>query len=334
MKMQSLAVCGLWALVAVSPGLVCAQTAPVDEWEVPRTTDGHPDISGVWANNTAIPFERPEAWTGRERLTAEELADLEIAAAEASNAGEDALFGDQLVLAAIEQTKATSYDPTTGNYNGFWIAERTFSERTSLVVDPPDGRLPALTPEAEALAEARRARTREHPADTYTDRPLPERCVSFGAPNLQAAYNSYSHIVQGSEHVVIVQEMIHDARVIPLDDRARPDDSVRQLHGVSRGHWEGDTLVVETTHYQGTSGYRATSDDLRVIERFTRVGPETLRHEITFDDPKTWSAPWTIVVPLEYSPDPIFEYACHEGNIGMEGILAGHRADERAAAEQ
>jgi len=332
MKMESLLVGGLFALVAVFPAFVSGQNTPdTDGWKVPRTIDGQPDISGVWANNSAIPFERPEAWLGKERLTVEELAELEVAAAEASNAGEDALFGDQLVLAAIERTKATSYDPTTGNYNGFWIAERTFSERTSLVVDPRDGRIPAQTPTAEVLAAERRAYAREHPADTYTDRPLPERCVSFGAPNLQAAYNSYSHIVQGSANVVIVQEMIHDARVIPLDDRTRPAESVRQLHGVSRGHWEGDTLVVETTHYQGVSGYRATSDALTVTERFTRVGPEALNHEITFDDPKTWSAPWTVVIPLERSADPIFEYACHEGNIGMEGILAGHRAEERAA---
>ena len=320
-------------LMVLVPVVSSGQTAATtDEWTVPRTPDGHPDLQGVWANNSAIPFERPEAWEGKDRLTDEELAELRVAAANATDAGQDALFGDQLVLAAIERKKATSYDPTTGNYNGFWIADRTFSDRTSLVVDPPNGRLPALTAEAEALAEDRRAHTQAHPADTYSDRPLPERCISFGAPNLQAAYNSYSHIVQSVDHVVIVQEMIHDARVIPLDDRAWPSSSISQLHGVSRGRWEGDTLVVETTHYRGMSGYRATSDALRVTERFARVGPETLDYEITFDDPKTWSAPWTIVVPLEYSLDPIFEYACHEGNIGMEGMMAGARALEKEKA--
>lgn len=335
MTTRSLVLLGsLTALVGPTPLTVVAQTAPDDGWTVPRRADGRPDISGVWANNSAIPFERPEAWTEKEQLTAEELAELKVAAAKASNAGEDALFGDQLVLAAIEQTEATSYDPSTGNYNGFWIAERTFSDRTSLVVDPSDGRLPPMTPAAEASAAARVAHATAHPADTYSDRPLPERCISYGSPNLQAAYNSYSHIVQGSDHVVIVQEMIHDARVIPIGGPARPPTSIGQRHGVSRGHWDGDTLVVETTHYQGTSGYRQTSAALTVTERFTRVGPETLHHKITFDDPDTWTAPWTVVLPLEASAAPIFEYACHEGNIGMEGILAGHRAEEREATEQ
>ncbi|MDA1094417.1 MAG: hypothetical protein O3A25_14265 [Acidobacteria bacterium] len=335
MTTRSLVLLGsLTALACTPPVAVVAQTTQTDGWTMPRRADGRPDISGVWANNTAIPFERPEAWTEKDQLTAEELAELKVAASKATNAGEDALFGDQLVLAAIKQTEATSYDPTTGNYNGFWIAERTFSERTSLVVDPPEGRLPPMTPAAEALAAARAAQTSAHPADTYSDRPLPERCISYGSPNLQAAYNSYSHIVQGTDHVVIVQEMIHDARVIPIDGPARPPTSVGQLHGVSRGHWDGDTLVVETTHYQGTSGYRQTSAALTVTERFTRVGPETLHHEITFEDKDTWTAPWTVILPLEFSPDPIFEYACHEGNIGMEGILAGHRAEEREAGEQ
>ena len=328
---------GLYSVVGLmmlSPVSSLGQTTPAPEnWTVPRTQNGDPDISGVWANNSAIPFERPDAWAEKEQLTPEELAELKVAAANATDAGQDALFGDQLVLAAIEQRQATSYDPTTGNYNGFWIADRTFSERTSLVVNPSNGRLPALTPRADALAAERRAYTTDHPADTYTDRPLPERCVSFGAPNLQAAYNSYSHIAQNENHVVIVQEMIHDARVIPLDGRALPSDSIAQLHGVSRGHWDGDTLVVETTHYQGMSGYRPTSPALRVTERFTRVAPDVLEHEITFDDPETWVHPWTIIVPLEYSPDPIFEYACHEGNIGMEGILSGHRAEERSAGK-
>ena len=311
--------------------VAAAQTAPAG-WTVPRTADGRPDLQGVWANNTAIPFERPEAWTGKDELTDEELSELMAAAAEASDPGQDALFGDQLVLAAIERTKAKTYDPGTGNYNQFWIADRTFSNRTSLVVDPPNGRLPAITPAATALAEERAAYGRDHPADTYSDRPLSERCISFGAPNLQAAYNSYLQIFQGSDHVVILQEMIHDARVVALDGRERPDESILQLHGVSRGHWEGDTLVVETTNQTPKAGYRSTSEALRVTERFTRTGPATLEHEITFNDPETWTQPWTIVVPLDHSPDPLFEYACHEGNIGMDGILSGHRFEEREAA--
>ena len=319
-------------LVLLASAPADGQTAP-DGWTVPRTPDGHPDLQGVWANNTAIPLERPEAWAGRERLSEEELASLVAAASDAIDPGQDALFGDQLVLAAIERTQATSYDPTTGNYNQFWIVDRTFSDRTALVIDPPDGRVPPLTEQGQARAREARASAREHPADSYTDRPLQERCISYGMPNLLAGYNSYYHVAQNRDHVVVVQEMIHDARVIPLTGQPHLDESVRQLHGDSRGYWDGDTLVVETTNYTMKGlGRRPTTEALRVTERFTRVDPTTLHHEITFDDPGTWTKPWTMLVPLDYSPDPIFEYACHEGNIGMEGILGGHRAEETAAS--
>ena len=159
-------------------------------WTLPRTPDGHPDLRGVWANNSATPLERPEAWADKERLTDEELAALLVASDNAVGDG-DALFGDQLVLAAIAGIEATSYDPTTGNYNQFWIAERDFDNRTSLVIDPPDGRIPDLTPEAQERRRDGVARRDEHPADTYTDRPLQERCVSYGVPRLGAGYNSY-----------------------------------------------------------------------------------------------------------------------------------------------
>ena len=324
-------VCLLVVSVLWLPAVGLAQTAP-EGWTVPRTVEGRPDLTGVWANNNATPLERPEAWEGKDRLTEEELSALVAAAAEATDDGADALFGDQLVLAAIERTKATSYDPTTGNYNQFWIAERTFNDRTSLVVDPPDGRVPALTDAAQAAQQQYFAHISEHPADSYVDRPLHERCVTYGVPNIGAGYNSYYHIVQNADHLVVTMEMIHDARVIPIDGPPPLDDSVRQLHGDSRAHWEGDTLVIETGNFvPTTSSFRPTSDQLRVTERLTRVGPETLRYEVTFDDPETWTRPWTVDIPLQHSPEPIFEYACHEGNIGMEGILAGHRAEEAAA---
>ena len=319
-------------LVLLAPAPAFGQDAP-NRWTLPRTPDGHPDLQGVWANNSAVPLERPEAWAGKDRLTDEELASLVTAAADATDPGQDALFGDQLVLAAIERTQATSYDPTTGNYNQFWIVDRTFSDRTSLVIDPPDGRIPQLSEQAQARARERTAYAREHPADSYADRPLQERCISYGMPNLLAGYNSYYHIAQSRDHVVVVQEMIHDARVIPLTGQPHLDESIRQLHGDSRGYWDGDTLVVETTNYTAKGlGRRPTTEALRVTERFTRVGPTTLHHEITFDNLGIWTRPWTMLVPLDHSPEPIFEYACHEGNIGMEGILAGHRAEEKAAA--
>ena len=169
------------------PASVAGQSA--EGWTPPRTPDGHPDLQGVWANNNATPLERPEAWAGKERLTAEELAALEVAAASAVGDG-DALFGDQLVLAAVAGLEATSYDPTTGNYNQFWVAERDFTTQTSLVVDPPDGRIPDLVPDAQQRLRDGFSSRRDHPADSYTDRPQQERCVSYGVPRLGAGYNS------------------------------------------------------------------------------------------------------------------------------------------------
>ena len=309
-------------LVFLAPAVAMGQTAPAD-WTVPRTPDGHADLQGVWANNSATPMQRPEAWAGKDRLNDEELAELVAAAAEATDPGQDALFGDQLVLAAIQRTQAKSYDPTTGNYNGFWIADRVITNRTSLVVDPPDGRIPAMTPEAQARTAEQFANVSGGAFDSHASRPLPERCISYGMPNLQAGYNSYYQIAQADDYAVIVQEMIHDARAVPIDGRPHPPESIRLLHGDSVGHWEGDTLVVETTNYKARGGFFPTTERLVVTERFTRVGPESLQHQITFDDPSTWTQPWTLEVPLQLSPEAIFEYACHEGNYGMEGMLAG-----------
>jgi len=311
-------------------GLPISAAAQAKGWTVPRTSDGQPSLEGVWANNNATPLERPEAWAGKERLTDEELSQVMAAAAEATDPGQDALFGDQLILAAIERTQGTSYDPTTGNYNQFWIADRVFNtDRTSLVIDPPHGRISNTTPGAEAASTARAQYRREHPADSYTDRPLSERCVSYGAPRIGAGYNSYVQIMQGEDHVVIYQEMIHDARVIPIGDQPHLPGSIKQLHGDSRGHWEGDTLVIETTNYPDGAGYRGASSNLTVTERLTRVSDDILDYEVTFDDSATWVRPWTASIPLKHTEDDVFEYACHEGNIGMEGILSGHRAEER-----
>jgi len=315
------------------PTVALAQTAP-EGWTAPRTADGRPDLGGVWANNNATPIERPEAWAGKDVLGDEELAAVMAAAVEAGDPGQDALFGDQLILAAIEKSKATSYDPTTGNYNQFWIAERDFTSQTSLVVDPPDGRIPDVTPEARERRREAAAYRRDHPADTYTDRPLPERCVSYGVPRLGAGYNSYYQMFQSANHVVFMNEMIHDARVIPLTGQSHAPDAVRQLHGDSRGRWGGDTLVVETTNYSSDATFRGSSDGLHMVERFTLAGPRTLNYEVTLTDPTVWTRPWTVLIPLMRSDEPMFEYACHEGNIGMDGILAGHRAEEREAASK
>ncbi len=322
----------LLGVIALALLVLPVETSAQDDgWTLPRTADGHPDLQGVWANNNATPLERPEEWAGKDTLTDEELAALQVAAIEAVDDG-DALFGDQLVLAAIEQTKAGSYDPTTGNYNQFWIADRDFSNRTSLVVNPPDGRIPAMTSSGQARAKMLRDHRRLHPADTYTDRPLSERCVTYGHPRLGAGYNSYYQLFQSKDHVVVYMEMNHDARVIPIDGTPTLNDDVRLWHGDSRGYWDGDTLVVTTTNYASHATFRGiTSNNMTVTERFTRAGPQTLNYEVTIDDPTTYTKPWTVMIPLMGTTDAVYEYACHEGNIGMDGILAGHRAEEREA---
>ncbi len=332
-RFLTLSVCSLFTLaIALAAGAPAFAQAQDSNWTVPRTPDGQPDLQGVWANNNATPLERPPEWEGKERLSEEELAELRAAAAEAVDDG-DALFGDQLVLAAIERTKANSYDPTTGNYNQFWIADRDFNNRTALVIDPPNGRIPPLTASGRDRAQMLRDHRSEHPADTFTDRPLSERCVTYGVPRLGAGYNSYYQVFQSSTHVVIYHEMNHDARVVPIDGTPPLDDDIRLWHGDSRGHWEGDTLVVETRNYSAQATFRGvSSENLHITERFTRSGPRTLEYEVTIDDPTTYTGPWTASIPLMGTTDAIYEYACHEGNIGMEGILAGHRAEEREAA--
>ena len=305
-------------------------TARDADWTMPRTAYGHPDLQGVWANNNGTPLQRPAAWAGKERLSDEEFQELMAAVAEATNPGADALFGDQLVLAAIERTKATSYDPTTGNYNQFWIADRYFTKRTSLVVDPPDGLIPPFTEPAKKRLCKRVKHLMEHPADSWLDRPIPERCISYGAPFIFPGYNGYHQIFQTPDHVVIHQEMIHDARVIRLDDESALDGDVRLWNGDSRGHWDGDTLVIETSNYSEKNDFMGSSEQLTITERFTLTDAETLEWEVTVNDPGTWTKPWTASIPLKRTEDAIYEYACHEGNYGMEGMLSGARAEEAA----
>ena len=319
----------LFVAVLCAPASVSAQgSAPV--WEAPRTVHGYPDLQGVWANNSATPLERPDEWTGKKELTDEEFAAFQAAAADVTASGADAVFGDQLAFAALAGLKdADSYDPATGNYNQFWMVERDFDNRTSLIIDPPDGRLPMLTADAQSNGWGQPPSLITEKADTWTDRPLNERCITDGVPSLFAGYNAYYQIFQSENHAVVLMEMIHDARVIPIDGQAHLSGDVRQLHGDSRGHWEGDTLVVETTNYSKMDAFWNASTSLRVTERFTRVGFDMLHYEITVNDPATWTQPWTVMIPLKRSDDPIFEYACHERKLGMEGILAGYRAQER-----
>jgi len=304
-------------------------TAQTSTDSVPRTTDGHPDLQGIWGNNSITPLERPDALSSKETLSAEELARVEATANRlfALDAG-DAAFGDEFFNVALtEPDQFSSSDSGTGNYNQFWLVEREFNNRTSLIIDPSDGKLPPTT-SAERMAATRRASNRGKPAAWTNDRGLSERCITFGLPNLLAGYNSYYQIFQTADHIVIEQELIHTTRIIPLDGSNHVNHSIKQWHGDSRGRWEGDTLIVETIHFSPQSDFRGAHENLLLTERFTRVGQEQLQYEFTVDDPTTWTAPWTAVVPWTRTNDPIFEYACHEGNIGMEGILAGARADE------
>ena len=304
-------------------------------WTPSRTADGHPDLQGVWANNNATPLERPKELAERAILTEKEVAALQNKAHELfDNGNSDAAFGDTVfasVLANVNGSKSgfTSTDGKTGDYSSVWLVERNFDSRTSLITDPPDGRLPALTAEAQkrrAAAAAARERLPEGPED----RSLSERCITFGAPRLGAGYNSYYQIVQSPDSVAIVMETIHDARVIPLDGRPHLPPTVQTWLGDSRGRWEGDTLVVDTTNYKA-GAFMNASEKLHVIERFTRTGPDTLKYEVTVEDPATWAKPWSAMIPLSHSRDAIYEYACHEGNEGLVGILAGARAEEKAA---
>lgn len=302
------------------------------DYEVPRTIDGQPDLQGVWENNTITPVERPDVFGDKEFLTDEDLDFLRAGLLEIENSGADALFGDG-VIQAIFEGEINSYDPSTGNYDSQWMAERTIHRRTSQITDPPTGKFPPRTEEAIAASRDLAEHRRLHPADTWEDRPLGERCLSFGAPRLGSGYNSYWQIVQTAETVAIIQEMAHDVRIIPLVEKPHLDSSVKLWHGDSRGWWEGDTLVIETTNYSEASSTGPRTVDKVNVERLTRVGEHAMQYHFTSNDPGSFTAPYTREIIFDKSPDKIYEYACHEGNYGMFNILSGHRAEERMAAE-
>ena len=331
--------------VGVAAGSLAAQSAGPSApagWQVPRTPDGKPDLQGVWSNNGITPMTRPTQWKDKgPTLSDAEVEELKQILAKYVDQGGDAIFGNvvQLALNAKDTGKfnQTSYDPTTGNYNQFWMADREIDNRTSLIIDPPDGQFPPLTADGEAR---RLARTQvveggeggpRGRADGPEDRPLSERCISYGVPRLQANYNSYFQIVQSPETVVIYQEMIHDARMVNMSGAPHLPANVRQLHGDPRGHWDGDTLVVESTNF--LNGFQGSTPDVKITERFSRTHPDYLTWQVTVEDPKTWTKPWTFMIRLKRTDDQVYEYACHEGNHSMIGILAGARAEEAAAAK-
>lgn len=356
--------CGVLAAmcVGVRSTSVVAQSAPRSPGKSTagfRTPWGEPDLQGVWANRSVTPLERPKAYVGREALTAEEVAAIEKAAF--ANTDRDRREGRP------ETDVARAY-------NDFWNERGTppkASARTSLVIDPPDGRIPAYTPEALKKFSAWAERSgrvgsaasltgrrlvaggtsedgvvdglegggdgRGVRSDNPEDRNLGERCLSFGVPRLPGGYNNNWQIVQSPGVVAILTEMGYETRVIPLDGRPHLPGGVRQWLGDSRGHWEGDTLVVETTNFNEKQNFRGSFETFHLVERFTRLDKNTIDYRITINDPATWTRPWTAAIPITALEDKVpqlFEYDCHEGNYGMAGLLRGARAVERGNAEK
>ncbi len=323
----------------VSPGALAVVVAVLLSWvpaftqtgsqaaKPPRLVDGRPDLQGIWGFATLTPLQRPKEFADRAVLSPEEKAKLEEQAVR-----------DQFV----------DWPPppgSTGSYNKFWSDPGTkvvATNRTSLIVDPPDGRVPPLTPqgkEREAAIETR-AKVAAGPEDLMTW----DRCIlgfNAGPPIIGGGYNAFVQLFQTSDYVVVLTEMVHDARIVPLDGRASLPSHIRQWRGDSRGRWEGDTLVVETRNFRsegtGTLSLRGLGlsgdENLHLIERFRRVDTDTLLYEYTINDPTIWTRSWTVSMTMRKSDQPMYQYACHEGNYGLSGILAGARAEEKVATE-
>ena len=338
MRRRVLGLAGALALVFQVAVPLAAQT-PAGKAAAPakasslRTVDGQPDLQGVWDFRTVTPMERPSQFANKEVLTDSEAAEFERERVEASNV--DKNRDTKLTRGTVNGIVANT--DVSLAYNDFWYDRGTKvvgTKRTSLVVDPSDGKIPALTPEAQKRFEARRL-AGERPAAGPEDRGIGERCImgfNAGPPVVPGGYNQNLQIFQTPGYVVILNEMVHSARVVPLDDRSFPN--LRQWSGVSRGRWEGKTLVVETKNFNDVTSFRGSSPKLHLVERFTRADPETLIYEFTVNDPTTWAKAWTAQIPMRKSDQHMYEYACHEGNYGMFGILGAARAVDQEAASR
>jgi hypothetical protein len=295
-----------------------AKTAPVL-----RTPDGVPDLQGTWSFATLTPFERPAELAAKEVFT-----DAEAAAYEK----------DLIARNNMDRRDGTPEQDVTRAYNNFWWDRGTrvvWTKRTSLVVDPKDGKIPPMTAAGRARQQERQEANRGHEFDGPENRPLPERCLILqgaGPPITPTAYNNNVQIVQSPGYVALLIEMGHEVRMIPTDGRPHLPENVRLWKGDPRGHWDGDTLVVETTNFSDKNPFRGVSSPkMRLIERFRRVDADRLTYQFTIDDAATWERPWTVEIPVTKSEGQVFEYACHEGNYGMTGMLSGARAQERAS---
>ena len=311
----------------VRPGSAVAPvraTAPAKSWSA-RTPDGQPDLQGFWTNGSYTPLQRPDNVT-KEFYTKEEALKFE----------------QQFVDNEENQTTPGTIPDVHYDHTQFGLERSiggyTSNLRTSLIVDPPNGRLPSLSAEGQRRAAARaEARKRAGgPYDAAENLPLGSRCVFMdrvGPPMLSGNYNNNYQIVQSPGQVMILTEMLHEARIVPVDGRAQLSQNIRQWTGSSRGRWEGDTLVVETTNLNGKYVFQGSSENMRVIERFTRIDENAIRYQFTIDDPATWTTPWSAELTLKKTIGPLFEHACHEGNYGLYNILAGARAEEKRAEE-
>ena len=316
----------LVALMSSGAGPAAAQTVTT-EW-------GQPDLRGLWDFRTITPLQRPEELGDQAFLTEEEAANLEQEVVDRNQ---------RLADRPAERTTAANQvdrrdDGSPGFYNNFWLDRGTSTvgtRRTSLIIDPLNGRVPDMTSGGQARADTSRDYRRDHPADSWVDRTTSDRCLlgfNAGPPLSPGGYNQNLQIFQTPDHVALLTEMVHTVRVVPLDGRPPLGDELRQWSGDARGHWEGNTLVVETANFNTDRRWRNTTPSLTLVERFTRIDADTLEYEYTVTDPETWTRPWTASIPLRRTDVPMFEYACHEGNLSMDGILAGQRELDRAAA--
>ena len=301
--------------------------------ELPRTL-GHPDLQGIWTTQTFTPLERPARYAGKEFLTEEEAAELtKLLTQDDVDPLVTGIFGasDEQRRNRVLQNDPTHYD------NALWLStlqpKALSSRRTSLIVDPTDGRIPPLTPEARQRATAARAASG---FDSYENRPLQERCIMWtheGPPMLPPPYNDVLQIVEAPGAVVVFRELATAPRIIPTDGRPHISENIRQWAGDSRGRWEGDTLVVDTTNFNNKTAFMGSSDALHVVERFRRVSADRILYQFTVDDPKTWTRPWSAEIPMTQAEGPLYEYACHEGNYGLANTLSGARFADREAAQ-